>query len=168
MTGQPPDRDAPLARFRVPADWIDHNGHMNESRYLLAASDTTDAFLAAVGVDLDYIAAGQSYYTVESHIRHLAEARLGEAIAGHVRPLAADQRRLHLFTTLVRAGEPVATVEQMLLHVDRARGRSVPAPPAILTRIGAWIAAWAGVPPPAGAGRSVGAPRAPESPRPPA
>jgi carnitine 3-dehydrogenase len=34
-----------LTRQRVPADWIDYNGHMTESRYLQSFGDATDALL---------------------------------------------------------------------------------------------------------------------------
>jgi len=152
--------DPPLSSFRVPATWIDHNGHMNEARYLQAASETTDAFLAAIGVDAAYVASGSSYYTVETHIRHLAEAHEGDIITGHLLPLAADSRRLHLFVTLRRGETPLATVEQMLLHVDRAAGRAVAAPPAVAARLRNCLAAWGGQPVPEGVGRAVGAPRA--------
>ena len=54
---------------------------MNEARYLQAFADATDAFLRLIGVDAGYLAAGGSYFTVETHIRHLGEARAGEPIA---------------------------------------------------------------------------------------
>ena len=54
---------------------------MNEARYLQALADATDAFLRLIGVDADYLAQGGSYFTVETHIRHLDEARAGDPIA---------------------------------------------------------------------------------------
>ena len=60
--------------------WIDYNGHMTEYRYLEVMADTTDAFLRAIGVIGPYIDAGRSYYTVETHIRHLGEAHGGDRI----------------------------------------------------------------------------------------
>ena len=67
--GQP----IPTTRRRVPPDWTDYNGHMNEARYLQAFADATDAFLRLIGVDAGYIATGGSYFTVETHLRHLDE-----------------------------------------------------------------------------------------------
>ena len=53
---------------------------MTEHRYLQVFGDTSDALLRLIGVDLDYVEAGHSYYTVETHIRHLGEAKLGDAL----------------------------------------------------------------------------------------
>jgi carnitine 3-dehydrogenase len=145
-----------LAHLQVLPSWIDYNGHMTESRYLYAASETTDALLRLIGADLAYVADGHSYYTAETHILHRGEARLGEALTGSVQILAADDKRLHLFVRVERRSEPVATLEQMLLHVDMKAGRVVPAPQAILDRLMSLAAAHADLPRPEGAGRRVG------------
>ncbi len=149
-------RPLPMARMTVLPGWIDYNGHMTESRYLFASSETVDAFLRHIGADLDYVAGGHSYYTAETHILHRGEARLGDALTGTVQVLAADEKRLHLFVRLLRGEEEVATLEQMLLHVDMKGARVCAAPEAILTRLRPVVAAHAGLPRPAGAGRHVG------------
>ena len=64
----------------VTAEWIDYNGHMTEYRYLQVMADATDVFLARIGADPDYAAAGHSYYTAETHIRHLGEAHRGDRL----------------------------------------------------------------------------------------
>jgi carnitine 3-dehydrogenase len=153
-----PDPAGPLvlAHLRVLPGWIDYNGHMTESRYLFAASETTDAFLRLIGADLAYVAGGHSYYTAETHILHRGEARLGEALTGSVQILMADEKRLHLFVRIERGAEPVATLEQMLLHVDTKAGRTVPAPQPILDRLLPLAEAHAILPRPPGAGRRVG------------
>ena len=73
--------DAPLALYEatVPADWIDYNGHMTESSYLLLVGNAADAFFRYIGIDEAYRAAGRSLYTAETHLHHLREAALGEA-----------------------------------------------------------------------------------------
>ncbi len=153
-----PDPAGPLvlARLQVLPSWIDYNGHMTESRYLYAASETTDAFLRLIGADLAHVAGGHSYYTAETHILHRGEARLGEALTGSLQILAADTKRLHVFVRIERGAETVATLEQMLLHVDMKAGRAVPAPQSILDRLMPLAAAHAGLPRPQGAGRRVG------------
>ncbi len=148
-----------LAHLTVQPDWIDYNGHMTESRYLFAASETTDAFLRLIGVDLAYVAAGFSYYTAETHIRHLGEAKLGEALTGTVQVIQADAKRLHLFVRIEKAGKVIATLEQMLLHVDRRAGRACAAPEAIRARLDPLAAAHALLPRPEGAGRFIGQPK---------
>lgn len=153
-----PQPDAPLAlaKLTVLPSWIDYNGHMTESRYLFAASETSDAFLRLIGADLDYVKAGHSYYTAETHLRHLGEGKLGDALTGTVQVLAADAKRLHLWIEIARGDQVLATVEQVLLHVDMAQGKAVAAPPEIRAKLDPIAAAHARLPRPAAAGRHVG------------
>jgi carnitine 3-dehydrogenase len=145
-----------MARMQVLPGWIDYNGHMTESRYLFASSETTDAFLRHIGAGMDYVAAGHSYYTAETHIMHLGEAKLGDRLTGSVQVLGADEKRLHVFIRIERDGEAVATLEQMLLHVDMEAGRACPAAPEVLARLMPIAEAHAALPRPAAAGRHVG------------
>lgn len=145
-----------MAQMQVLPGWIDYNGHMTESRYLFAASETCDAFLRLIGADMDYVKGGHSYYTAENHIMHLDEAKLGDRLVGTLQVLSADEKRLHLFIRILKDGEPVATIEQMLLHVDMAKGKTCPAAPAVLDRLMPIAAAHAGLPRPEAAGRFVG------------
>lgn len=145
-----------LVRLQVLPSWIDYNGHMTESRYLYACSETTDAFLRRIGAGLDYVATGFSYYSAETHIRHLGETRLGDRLTGSVQVLMADAKRLHLFVTLRRGDQVVATLEQMLLHVDMQANRACPAHPDVLARLMPIAEAHKARPRPAGAGRRVG------------
>ena len=154
QTGQ--DATAPLVRLKVMADWIDYNGHMTESRYLFAASETSDALLRLVGADLDYVAGGHSYYSAETHIIHLGEAKLGDDLSGSAQVLGADEKRLHLFITIAKDGAPMATLEQMLLHVDMAAGKACPAPADILARVMQIRDAHAQLARPDSAGRYIG------------
>jgi carnitine 3-dehydrogenase len=153
-----PESAAPMvmANLQVLPGWIDYNGHMTESRYLFASSETTDAFLRHIGAGMDYVAAGHSYYTAETHIMHLGEAKLGDRLTGSVQVLDADAKRLHVFIRIERDGKPVATLEQMLLHVDMAAGRACPAAPEVLERLMPIAEAHAALPRPPAAGRHVG------------
>ncbi len=150
--------DAPLvmAQMQVLPSWIDYNGHMTESRYLFAASETCDAFLRLIGADMDYVKGGHSYYTAENHIMHLGEAKLGDALTGTVQVLGQDEKRLHLFIRVQRGDEVVATVEQMLLHVDMKAGRACAAPAAIIDKVAPITAAHASLSRPKDAGRAIG------------
>lgn len=152
------DIDAPLelVRLRVVPSWLDYNGHMTEGRYLLACSEVTDVFLRMIGVDAGYVASGYSYYTVETHIMHLGESRVGDLLVGKLQVLAADEKRLHLFVVFAAEGRNVASLEQMLLHVDAKAGRAAPAGPAILARLRPIAAAHAMIPRPESVGRHVG------------
>jgi carnitine 3-dehydrogenase / betainyl-CoA thioesterase len=147
---------------KVSAAWVDYNGHMTEHRYLQVFGDTSDGVLRLIGVDLDYVRDGHSYYTVETHIRNLGEAKLGEALYSTCQILSSDEKRLHIFSTIYNAAtnEAVATAEQMMLHVDSKAGKAVAAPEAVLSKLRAITEAHAQLPTPVGAGRFVGQKRA--------
>ena len=145
-----------MARMQVLPSWIDYNGHMTESRYLFAASETSDAFLRMIGADLDYVKSGFSYYTAESHICHLGEAKLGDQLTGTLQILATDEKRAHIFITILRGTESVATIEQMLLHVDMAAGKACAAPANIVARLTNLAQTHASLPRPERAGRMIG------------
>jgi carnitine 3-dehydrogenase len=141
----------------VPPDWIDYNGHMNESRYLEIFGYATDALLARIGMDEAMLARGFSYYTVETHLRHLDEIRLGEAYVATTQIIGHDGKRIHLFHRLHHAdGRLAATGEQMMLHVDTARHRAAEAAPEVLSVLGKLAAAHRGLPVPVEAGRGIG------------
>ena len=143
----------------VPLDWLDYNGHMTESRYLETFTKATDRLMAMVGCDEDYIAKGGSYFTAETHIRHLDEAKAGTPITVHTQVLAGEGKKMHLWHEL-RAGERLlATGEQMLVHVDLA-SRSASAPAGhVAQALGRLAGAQAALPQPLGLGRAIGDPR---------
>ena len=141
----------------VDSAWIDYNGHMTEWAYLKVFGDTTDVLLAKIGAGPDYVAAGHSFYTVESHLRHLGQARLGEAIRATTQILGADAKRLHIFHTMTGAdGSVIATAEHMLLHVDAAADRAAPMLPAVAAAVAALVEAQAKLERRAAAGRAMG------------
>ena len=156
VAATPTDAPLVLAQMQVLPGWINYNGHMTESRYLFAGSETSDAFLRLIGAGMDYVAGGHSYYTAETHILHLGEARLGDRLTGSLQVLAADEKRLHVFIRIEKDGAPVATLEQMLLHVDMKAGRACPAAPDVRDSLFAIRDAHAALPRPASLGRHVG------------
>jgi carnitine 3-dehydrogenase / betainyl-CoA thioesterase len=143
---------------RIPAEWVDYNGHVHESRYLQLFADATDALLGELGVDADYLAAGASYFTVETHLSHLRQLEAGDRVHVTTQVLDSDEKRLHVFHVLLCEGEddPVATAEQMLLHVDTESGRAAPAREPVCTRVAELTAQHEALPRPDRAGRSVG------------
>ena len=155
-----PADEAPLRLHSavVAPEWIDYNGHAHESRYLQVFGDTTDALLRHIGLDLDR---GSSYFTVETHLSHLGQARAEERLHTTTQILGHDEKRLHLFHSLHRTADDalLATAEQMLLHVDTESDRVRPASPELLDRVGRIAEAHAALPRPERAGRAVGTPR---------
>ncbi|MDQ0347998.1 carnitine 3-dehydrogenase [Ancylobacter vacuolatus] len=155
-----PDPSEPLAlvETRVSPAWIDYNGHMTEHRYLQVFGDATDALLRLIGVDLAYVEGCHSYYTVETHLRHLDEAKLGEALVCTTQILGTDEKRLHVFHRLYAGPEhrEIATGEHMLLHVDSKAGRACPAAPPVRAALDVLAGAHAGLERPLVAGRAIG------------
>jgi carnitine 3-dehydrogenase len=94
---------------------------------------------------------------VETHIRHLGQARLGEPIEVRTRVLAADTKRLHLFHEMVSCMQDavIATAEHMLVHVDAKAEKSAPAPQAMQDKALALITGQAHLPPPEAMGRQI-------------
>src|SRR5262245_137517 len=126
---RPGDRpDAPLRLYatRVEPDWVDYNGHMTEAAYLTAAGWASDALFRYIGDDEEYRSGGHSFYTVETHILYLLEADVHEPIEISTQLLGVDAKRVHLVHEMTHGdtGARLATLEQMLVHVDMAAGRS--------------------------------------------
>jgi carnitine 3-dehydrogenase len=149
---------APEPTRRVPPEWVDYNGHVHESRYLQLFADATDALLSSLGVDADYLASSGSFFTVETHLSHLRQLEAGHVVRVTTQVLDADEKRLHVFHVLLREGEtdPIATAEQMLLHVDAASGRASAAREPVRARVAELTQRHAGLPRPERAGRSIG------------
>jgi carnitine 3-dehydrogenase len=153
------DLTAPLVLHHaiVPPEWTDYNGHLHESRYLQVLGDASDALFRFVGVDTPYLAAGRSFYTVETHLCFLREVLTGDRLEVAIQVLGADEKRIHAFLELRREdGEVVATAEHLYLHVDSRAGKASPAEPAVAGRIEQLRAAQAALPTPSRAGRRIG------------
>jgi len=149
--------DAPLRLHDavVQPDWIDYNGHAHESRYLHVFGDATDALLRHIGVDPS---GGGSYFTVETHLSHLDQARAQERVHVTTQLLGHDDKRLHVFHALYRTEDDVllASAEQMLLHVDARTGRAGAAAAEVLARVARIADAHGALSRPDRAGRSIG------------
>ncbi len=152
---------APLALhgLAVPPEWVDYNGHMGEAYYLLAIGESSDAFFRYIGINEAYRAAGSSLYTVETHMRHLDEAVLGDRMDGTLRVLGVDSKRVHIVHELSHGTTVLATCEQMLLHVDMTAGRSSAMPDELYQRLVAIVSVHAVLPVPDWVGRSIAIPR---------
>jgi carnitine 3-dehydrogenase len=121
------DSSAPLRLLDLtvlPA-WIDYNGHMTEFRYVQVFSDSCEALLRRVGMHDEYVSAGNSWYTAETHTQFFDEVGVDRAMYTTVQILSADPKRLHVFYRLHAGddGRLLATLEAMYLHVDVASGK---------------------------------------------
>lgn len=152
---------APLSLYRpvvLPA-WVDYNGHMSESCYLLVFGDNSDAYFRMIGIDESYRdEGGHSFYTVETHIHNVQEVAEGEPLRLTLQLLDADDKRMHIFHAMYHgtSGDLLATAEQMLVHVDMAQGRAAPMPADLRARVQAVAAAHASLPVPPQVGKPMG------------
>ncbi len=158
MSGQPP---APFSgyRRRVPADWLDYNGHLNEGFYVVAFSHASDLWMDAIGLD----AAGRarwarSMFTVEAHVRYLAEIPDGKEISVATWLMGADDKRVLAFSALYAEGAeaPAATHEALYLCVDTGTRRAGVWPGPVRAALDAMIAGHAAALMPEGAGAALG------------
>ncbi|MEL6960188.1 MAG: thioesterase family protein, partial [Pseudomonadota bacterium] len=140
----------------VPLDWTDYNGHMNEARYLQAFGDATDRLMLIVGCTPDYIASGGSYFTAETHIRHLDEVHAGARIQVRTQVLMGAGKKMHLFHTMYEGDRILATGEHMMIHVSLETRRASDPAPVVADPLARLAAAHAELPVPEGAGAAVG------------
>ncbi len=154
----PDDLGHPIVTVKraVPLDWTDYNGHMNEARYLQAFGDATDRLMLLIGCDAEYIATGGSYFTAETHIRHLDEVRAGAVIRIETQVLSGAGKKMHLFHRMFEGDRELATGEHMLIHVSLATRRASEPAPALAETLAKIASAHEELPTPEGAGKAVG------------
>jgi carnitine 3-dehydrogenase len=110
-----------------------------------------------IGADGEYIDNGNSYFTLETHIRHLDEALVGDRVNVTTQLIEGVGKKLHIFHRLFHDdGRLLATGEHMLLHVNlKLRGSSNPSE-LIITRVSTIYQAHKVLPLPEGLGRAIG------------
>jgi acyl-CoA thioester hydrolase len=145
-------------RAQVRPEWLDYNGHLNDASYAVVLSAAHELVLEELGLSADYRASHQaSMFTVETHVRFLAEVSAGQTLTATTLVVEADRKRLRLHSELYADGVLAATGESLYVHVDTAAGRSAPLPEDRQARVDALVAAHAGLPRPDHLGRGVGA-----------
>ena len=157
--------DAPLCLHspHVLWHWVDYNGHMSESCYLLVFGDNSDAFFRYIGIDESYRdQGGHSLYTAQTHIHYVKEVAQGEPLRLSLQLLDLDPRRIHMIHSMHHAGsgDLLCTGEQMLVHVDMAKGRAAAMPDFLYARLQAILQAHSTLPVPPQVGRPMGIRRA--------
>ncbi len=148
-------------RGRVLPEWVDYNGHLRDAFYLLIFSLASDELMNQIGLDeAGRKASGNSLFTLECHLNYLHEVKQDTEVTVRTQILGHDSKRLRIFHSLYREGQgdPVATNEQMLLHVDMAGPRSAPFGPAVLERVSALAQSHQALGLPRHAGRSISLP----------
>jgi carnitine 3-dehydrogenase len=153
-------REGALPRFdtTVRAEWVDYNGHMSDFLYGYVFGDAMDALYRSVGIDDAARRGGRMFYTVESHVKHLGEAKAGEDLYATTQILEVGAKRLHVFHRLYRRRDDVliASGEQMHLHVDTTQPKAVAMDAGLRTKLETLRHAHAGFGVPPEAGKPVG------------
>jgi len=153
-----PNKPLRLLDIVVRPEWVDYNRHMSDFRYGQVFGDAIDVLFRQVGVDEAYRGTGRMYYTVENHLKHLGEAKLGESLYVTTQLLKVDEKRLHVFQRIHRARDDkqIATAEQLYLHVDTAAAKAAPADEKVRAKLETILRSQAGLPRPPEAGSAVG------------
>ncbi len=158
------EQQTPFSTYRteVRTEWLDYNGHMHDASYAVVLSDANETVFAALGLSVDYRAsAGASFYTVECHLRYVAECSLGDLLSASTTMVAADAKKIRLYTELIHAdGRTAATGDSLYLHVDTELGATAPMPADRHRRVQDMLSAHARLERPAHLGLGVGAARA--------
>lgn len=118
-----------LTVWREPVrdDWIDYNGHLSEPYYVLVMGHATDAVMDAVGLGPAYREANDaSLYTVEAHIRYLAEVSADVELEVRSWVIGATDKLLWIWHELYAEGRLRATEEVLGVHVRGGSAASFP------------------------------------------
>ena len=140
----------------VPLDWLDYNGHMNDASYLKAFSEASDVLLDLIGAGSSYVAAGHSFFTLESHLKYIEEVKGGQAVQIFAYVVQGAGKKLHILQEMRKPdGTVVATNEQMILHVSLNTRATCPMLPEVAERLGKLAEGHAKLPKPEGLGGSI-------------
>ena len=139
---------APFSAYReqVRQEWLDYNGHLNDASYAIVLTRAHELLLEHLGLSAAYRASHQaSMFTVEMHLRYVAQVNDGQTLTASTVVTEADHTRLRLRSELYADGVLAATGECLYLHVDTAAGRTAPLPEDRRSAVDAMLAAHAGL-----------------------
>jgi acyl-CoA thioester hydrolase len=159
-----PDFLAPFVSsvMRIEPQWIDFNGHLNMAYYIVLFDRAVDELYELLGLGPAYLKQhGHSTMVAEMHVRYLRELREGDSVRVSVQLLDYDAKRVQLFEQVQHATENwvSASCETMTLHIDMTAKKVAPFPDSVMRALKRMKNAHAVLPPPEGAGRSVGMPK---------
>lgn len=122
----------------VRTDWVDYNGHMNDSAYAKVFSIAVNRFMDFIGLDEDgRTNLSYTIFTLETHLCYLKEVHQDEKLSVSIQLLDIDSKRAHVFFEMKNDnGALLATSEQMLMGIDTQQGKPAPFPEQVATKIG--------------------------------
>ena len=147
-----------LMDLTVLPEWIDYNGHMTEFRYVEVFSDCCEELLRRVGMHDEYVTAGHSWYTAETHTQFFDEVAVNEPMYATVQVIFADAKRLHVYYRLHASEDDrlLCALEAMYLHVHMESGNVVAASDDAMQALATLATAHEALQKPAAVGRYVG------------
>ncbi|SEL52915.1 (3S)-malyl-CoA thioesterase [Colwellia chukchiensis] len=130
----------PFSKFasKIPADWVDFNGHMNTKYYGLVIYDAHIAFTEHLDLGERYRYANNcSKALVESHCIFERELCEGDKIEVISWLLSVDHKRLHTFHEIycTNKGYRAAAGEHLDVHIDLTTRRVSPFPDDVFQRL---------------------------------
>ena len=154
-----PEAGTPFTAYReqVRPEWLDYNGHLHDASYAIVLSDAHELVFESLGLSADYRTSHDaSMFTVETHLRFLAECSAGQTLTAATVLVEADAKRMRLHSELFADGVLAATGESLYLHVDTANGRTAPLPADRQALVDSMLTAHAGLARPSHLGLGVG------------
>lgn len=148
-----------LPNQSIKPEWIDYNGHLNMSYYMVLFDQCVDAAFEEFGLGPAYAEGNQaSFYTLEVHVTYLRELHVEDKVNVTLQVLDYDAKRTHYFEQMHHAGEGylAATMECICMHVDLASKRGCPFPDEVLVRIAAMYEHHKTLPRPSQVGHVIG------------
>jgi acyl-CoA thioester hydrolase len=119
----------------VRPEWIDYNGHLSEAYYVLVFGHASDAAMVALGMTPEYLVETRtSLYTLEAHIRYLAQVPPGARLRVRTSVIGVTDKLLWLWHEMWCEDRRRATEEVLMIHVDTAVGRASPFPDVLRAR----------------------------------
>ncbi len=89
----------------VASEWVDYNGHMNDSAYAVVFSRSVDALMDRVGLDAAARRrTGQTLFTLQMMLHYFKEAKEGDALAVTCHLLEHDDKRMRVWLDMTGAG----------------------------------------------------------------
>src|SRR3990172_12919312 len=130
-------------RRHIPDNYRDEFGHMNVMWYTHLFSLAFESFADEFGFNEAYFRANMTgSFALETHVRYLAEVRIGNHVTIRSRVLGRSAKRIHFmhFMTIDESGALAATQEHVGAHIDMRIRRMAPLPPEITERFDRLVA----------------------------
>src|SRR5262249_1461667 len=120
--------------------------HLNDASYANVLTQAHELLLEHLGLSAAYRESHHaSMFTVDMHLRFLAEVSGGQTLTASTVVAEADHKRLRLHSELYADAELAPTGGSLYPHVHPPGGRTPPLPPDRQARVDAMLAAHAGV-----------------------